>query len=501
VVPEHLSVTTGGDQGFLFPWRDSFYRRMVVPTPKISASGVMAMRTLHLTAYGVQYALEIVFPCLKDEEQALLRQLIIKQREVFHSLNEHCADEQEACMRQGARRSWKAVQEAWLPIRVSSDSIGSNIIANRAQCSATHRALSEIVKAPNRQLQRHRGFIGAPQVTEVDATCLQWYAKQPGATLMEKAGANQKILAVLRKENFNTLENRVFKAVCGELLALCEEFLEVNCGRSSSDKYKAVKKFRKKLKTAQATPFLEKVAPQVAICTPNYVLSCHPHYKQIWNLFCSLRRNRRENENIWEWQTALWADSCRQLTAALFTYLCKKHSSLEELAVSMAYIRQEPFCGQWLDAPVMPGPFLYDGAILEIYDWRDGTLDEDIAAVMGPLGCDQLISYSPASSERKMLAVWFHHGILPLETPAYRRLQQSLCSCPGNSIPCESPIAGLVLASSLHCQEVETSVLEGPSPLTVISIPHSFQSEVQIERMATQFAQALTFLTLNPSHG
>jgi len=60
-------------------------------------------------------------------------------------------------------------------------------------------------------LIRERETMSLGMVQQVDAHCLRWLCRQPGHDAIEKAGAKQRILAIVRRENFNTLENRVFK--------------------------------------------------------------------------------------------------------------------------------------------------------------------------------------------------------------------------------------------------------------------------------------------------
>jgi hypothetical protein len=47
------------------------------------------------------------------------------------------------------------------------------------------------------------------RVQEIDRRAMLWFARQPGETLADRAGDDQRVLAVAREENFDTLENRV----------------------------------------------------------------------------------------------------------------------------------------------------------------------------------------------------------------------------------------------------------------------------------------------------
>ena len=50
------------------------------------------------------------------------------------------------------------------------------------------------------------------RVQEMDRASMRWLSKQPGTTLAQRAGSDQRVLAIVRKENFDTLENRVLHA-------------------------------------------------------------------------------------------------------------------------------------------------------------------------------------------------------------------------------------------------------------------------------------------------
>lgn len=74
------------------------------------------------------------------------------------------------------------------------------------------RKLSVVVHAARKILYRERQLISASRVAEIDTNCLRWIVRQPGDTLVEKAALNrQRIFGVIRRESYDTLENRVLK--------------------------------------------------------------------------------------------------------------------------------------------------------------------------------------------------------------------------------------------------------------------------------------------------
>ncbi|MFD1807551.1 hypothetical protein ACFSHQ_03525 [Gemmobacter lanyuensis] len=44
---------------------------------------------------------------------------------------------------------------------------------------------------------------------EMDRASMRWLSRQPGRTTAERAGSEQRIMAVVRHQNYDTLENRV----------------------------------------------------------------------------------------------------------------------------------------------------------------------------------------------------------------------------------------------------------------------------------------------------
>ncbi len=62
--------------------------------------------------------------------------------------------------------------------------------------------------------------------------CLRWLCRQPGYDAIEKAGAKQRILAITRRENYNTLENRgIFKDFLMRCSRETDQYLRKNQNR------------------------------------------------------------------------------------------------------------------------------------------------------------------------------------------------------------------------------------------------------------------------------
>ena len=72
--------------------------------------------------------------------------------------------------------------------------------------------LKDLEKKIRRMLRREREKVQLDRVQEMDRASMRWLSKQPGTTLAQRAGSDQRVLAIVRKENFDTLENRVLHA-------------------------------------------------------------------------------------------------------------------------------------------------------------------------------------------------------------------------------------------------------------------------------------------------
>lgn len=80
-----------------------------------------------------------------------------------------------------------------------------------------------LIQNPNTSLVRDHSLMIASAAHEFDNTTMRWLATKPGKYLVEKLqGTNNRILAATRRNEINTLENRLFKELVGSLKLLFE---------------------------------------------------------------------------------------------------------------------------------------------------------------------------------------------------------------------------------------------------------------------------------------
>jgi hypothetical protein len=90
------------------------------------------------------------------------------------------------------------------------------------------QTIEELSRTPRRVLRRAHQFMPISRVQELDRRAMTWLVRQPGESLAERAGDQQRVLAVAREDNFDTLENRVLRAYCELAAHVARDYLELN---------------------------------------------------------------------------------------------------------------------------------------------------------------------------------------------------------------------------------------------------------------------------------
>ena len=168
------------------------------------------------------------------------------------------------------------------------------------------RVLSENMR---KILKREREKVHISSVQQIDSSCLRWLTRQPGYNPEEKAGNSQRLLAVVRKESVNTLENRVFK----EFLRLCvvssqkylKKFRSIN---PQSDRIIAVQHLLAFCKHQLHLPIFNTISSLTSLPTPNYALQYHHMYAKIWNLYRLLMYQTNLVELVWRYRHNLFSE-------------------------------------------------------------------------------------------------------------------------------------------------------------------------------------------------
>ncbi|WP_245286668.1 DUF2357 domain-containing protein [Bradyrhizobium sp. ARR65] len=172
------------------------------------------------------------------------------------------------------------------------------------------RTLEELARSPRRILRRTHRQIPISRVQELDRRAMTWLVRQPGETLAERAGDQQRILAVAREENFDTLENRVLRAYCELASHAARDYLELNRAKSLTTRARKVDSFgrsSRRLARYLADHGVRLAEPGV---TPNFVLQHNVNYHRIWTSWQELLDRDRVLDELWRWQARSWEEFC-----------------------------------------------------------------------------------------------------------------------------------------------------------------------------------------------
>jgi hypothetical protein len=285
-------------------------------------------------------------------------------------------------------------------------------IAERLGSSIGHRA-----RHLRRILLRHRDVVPVRRIQHLDQECLRWYIRQPGESLAEKAGHRQEIMSVVRRETFDTLENRVLK----DFLRRCVR----ESGRYSrrfqkdfpnSERVLLVKRFAVSCKEALRFPEFDDVRRPRPDAQANYVLQSDARYREVWHWYQKLLRNQDSEEQIWNWQGRLWADVCRLLVGASCQVLIASASDRSKAPLSSStapfYVEPKGALGSRLADSWAPGPFVIrqgpnGRSVLSIIDSDESEEHEFIANLSGLGGHAYVLMESVDRPEnRRLLVIW-----------------------------------------------------------------------------------------------
>jgi uncharacterized protein DUF2357 len=259
--------------------------------------------------------------------------------------------------------SWQTVLEQLRDIPQAPNEPRMALIVRIAQ--KMHRRLPDTVSVMRRILLRERELVSLHRIQETDNACLRWYARQPGSTTPEKAGSKQKLLAIVRQESFDTLENRVLKDFILRCSQASAHYLNVEVGlrMQGASRAREVRRYKSICNTCIADPVFEQVSLPAPGTQPNYVLQNDLRYREIWHLYSKLLRREEEEDRIWDWQPRTWADVMRLLAGAALEWArggrnLRDGMVFEQLVTSPLRLRAEQSLGSRIIPGSEPGPFL-----------------------------------------------------------------------------------------------------------------------------------------------
>lgn len=171
--------------------------------------------------------------------------------------------------------------------------------------SGCTKFLEAIERSPKRVLRRERRETTLSKIQQIDATCMHNWVRRPGETLIERAGTKQTLLSVVRRENFDVLENRVVKDFAIRADALAVRYLGEFKGKKFCDDRETtkilngVKRLRALCQKILGNPDFSSVKMPVAPVLPNYTLRENVNYSCVWHFYREILNESAFAENLW----------------------------------------------------------------------------------------------------------------------------------------------------------------------------------------------------------
>lgn len=175
------------------------------------------------------------------------------------------------------------------------------------------RAIAQTVlsigERPRKVLRRRRAMERVASVRQIDPAGIRWLARQPGNNLAERAGPRQRVLAVIREESIETLENRVVRDFLERSASECRTWLRENSTFAGTDKHDSVHRYSSTVRRLRKSGPLADIRRSVGLVEPNYVLQHDERYSQVWPWYVKLLRRQQEEDRLWRWSHRTFAEA------------------------------------------------------------------------------------------------------------------------------------------------------------------------------------------------
>lgn len=238
--------------------------------------------------------------------------------------------------------TWGRLRTAWKRAENEADPRMAEIVR---QARRLHPILRDLTNRIRRVLRRHRELTPLDRVQEMDRASMVWLSRQPGRNVPERAGSSQRILATVRNENFDTLENRVLHAYARLAVDAAREWLREHPRAKESKRYAQVDAFRKNCRAIDVMLGDLDVAVAQAGITPNYVLMQDRSYREVRDAWERLLRRRKIEDDLWSWQAETWTD----FAVLAITLAIDELDEAQLVAQSPITWRAEAVAGRWFD--------------------------------------------------------------------------------------------------------------------------------------------------------
>lgn len=306
------------------------------------------------------------------------------------------------------RREWSSVVQQFL--KSGSEDALMSLIVKLAGDRFLKGVLQSVSENPRKVLKRVREELAISRIQQLDAACIRDFARRPGRDAAEKAGPRQKLLALNRIENTNTLENRVAGWVMDELAIKSKSYVNENKNHKNSGRVRDVRRLGFNAGNWRSSELMESVISRTLQhpIQPNYPLQLDRRYHKIYETYKLLLQDERVHDDAWMWQRSLWACSAR---AVFYARLTERYG---QRFTSFSVMRNECNLGNWFEGPVAPGPFMINEELCYVIDSQDilsaeSWFEYDLlpgARYLGMTGCDAVLFFP---KKNKMILVWYSY--------------------------------------------------------------------------------------------
>jgi len=214
------------------------------------------------------------------------------------------------------------------------------------------RTLGQVCEKPRVVLRRTRELQSISRIQEIDPACLRWIARQPGRDIYERAGTRQELLGVVRKEDTDTLENRVVRDLLHRARVECSNYLSIYREFQSHDRVRSVAGFRRSILDWERHSEIRDAKQLVGLAQPNYVLLHEPKYRRLWDAYHALLSQQRQKDDIWKWRDRTFAESCQFLVLSILSSLTHRSTFLKSDLV----LYHEAISGKFVSNRTQLGP-------------------------------------------------------------------------------------------------------------------------------------------------
>lgn len=213
--------------------------------------------------------------------------------------------------------------------------------------------ISSIVAGPRMVLTRKHAEVPLDKIQEMDVFSLVNLSRRPGRTVAMKAGPKQRLMALIRRETADTVENQVVLDFIIRSSRLARQYVDEMCARCPrhefcqfhdpviekecpSERVKLVAVYsRHCAEWNRSGTFAEVLRIKEPRTRPNYALQQNIRYVKVWKYYLKLLRLEDVEDDVWRWRRGAWSDMVKML----FMMVCEERM----LPVAKLQTSRRPF--------------------------------------------------------------------------------------------------------------------------------------------------------------